>query len=144
MHQWLELDPVKPEVKNSICQSLSRVDCSRWRQCCSTGIQCCERQIQRQRYHSNRTMTPHGTAMAESCEMTWDGYSCWADVPAGYSDTQACPTYMPLSQPLSKQHLLSCRFFTFFAANALILDQFRLSVRPFVRDKSEHCKNCER
>ena len=95
-------------------QSLSELDCSRWRQCCTAGVQCCERQIQQQRYLGNGTMTSHhdanGSAVAATarCEMTWDGYTCWTDTRAGYRETQACPTYMPHAQPFSKFDLPFC------------------------------------
>ena len=93
------LDPLNPGVKISICQSLSEVDCSRWRQCCAAGIQCCRQQMRRlRRYHGNRTITPHHDDADEStrCGMTWDGYTCWPDIPSGYRQTQACPAYMSL------------------------------------------------
>lgn len=101
--QWSALDPIKPGIRDTICRSMPATDCARWTDCCTAGVECCRRQIQRQRRLGNRTMTSHGEDdAADKCEMTWDGYSCWSDVPAGFRETQPCPVYMPLAQPFSK------------------------------------------
>jgi len=112
--QWTVLDPILPEVKDLICQSLSEVDCSRWRQCCEAGVQCC----QRQSHHGNRAVTSQRSAAnhtpaSDRCEMTWDGYTCWPDTPAGQLEMQDCPTYMPLAQPFSMIFFIYWRIYRY-------------------------------
>ncbi|XP_071112072.1 calcitonin gene-related peptide type 1 receptor-like [Haliotis cracherodii] len=76
-----------------VCSTLSATNCTWWTSCCSDAAACCQ-QEQKSRQVQDGSF----------CPMTWDGWSCVAETPAGITAEIKCPDFIPSSRPEARAH----------------------------------------
>lgn len=73
------------------CMILTKSECNYWNHCIDNAEECCRLQKESEALELKRNET---NPDRNTCNHTWDGFSCWKRTPAGKSVTKKCPAYV--------------------------------------------------
>ncbi|XP_067648903.1 calcitonin gene-related peptide type 1 receptor-like [Haliotis asinina] len=85
--------PDDHHAMDSVCATLSTTNCTWWTSCCNGATACCRQQQTLRQVHDG-----------SYCPMTWDGWSCVTETPAGHTADIQCPSFIPSSGPEARAH----------------------------------------
>ena len=112
---------IKVDIGKENCLKLTESECNSWKNCAHNAEECCNLQKEKEMEEISRNETH---LERNSCEHTWDGFSCWKRTEAGYKVTIKCPAYVsfPDDNGERKNYFMICFWFWIYISIPLWMD----------------------